>query len=91
MYHKYYTKQFQKSFNKVLSSGKIKRDEIEYVIDILSNGRKLSDKYRDHKLNGEYIKYHECHIRGDLVMIYRLEDDKLILVLLDIGSHSELF
>lgn len=91
MYHKHYTKQFQKSLNKILSSGKIKRLEIESVVDILSKGNKLPVEYKNHKLNGDYEGYSECHIRGDLLMIYKIEKDKLILVLLDIGSHSELF
>lgn len=91
MYHRYYTKQFQKSFNKILSSGKIKRNEVEIVINILCKGNNLPSMYRSHKLNGDYEGYSECHIRGDLLMIYKIEKDKLILVLLDIGSHSELF
>jgi mRNA interferase YafQ len=91
MYYRYYTKEFQKSLNKIISSGKIKRREVENVVDILSKGYTLSSGYRDHKLHGEYVGYRECHIRGDLVMIYKTEDDKLILILLNIGSHSELF
>jgi mRNA interferase YafQ len=91
MYHRYYTKRFQKSFNKILSSGKIKRVEVEFVVDVLCRGEKLSEKYKNHKLRGEYIGYEECHIKGDLVLIYKIEENKLILVLLEIGSHSELF
>lgn len=91
MYYRYYTKQFQKALNKIISSGKIKRREIENVVDLLSKGNKLPSEYRDHKLHGEYIEYRECHIRGDIVMIYKIEEDKLILLLLNIGSHSELF
>lgn len=91
MYHRYYTKQFQKSFNNILSSGKIKREEVEDVIDILCSGEKLPKIYRDHKLHGEYYGYNNCHIRGDLILIYKIEKDILVLVLIDIGSHSELF
>jgi len=91
MYHKHYTKQFQKSFNKILSSGKVKRIEVESVVDMLSKGEKLSEIYRNHKLHGEYMGYEECHIKGDLVLIYKIEKEQLILVLIDLGSHSELF
>jgi mRNA interferase YafQ len=91
MYHKYYTKQFQKSFNKILSSGKVKRVEVESVVDTLSKGDKLPEKYREHKLHGEYDGYYGCHIRGDLILIYNIEKDNLILVLIDLGSHSEIF
>lgn len=91
MYHKHYTKQFQKSFNKILSSGKIKRIEVESVVDILCRGEKLPDTYRNHKLHGEYFGYYSCHIKGDLILIYTIEKEKLVLVLIDLGSHSELF
>jgi mRNA interferase YafQ len=63
MYQRYYTKQFQKSLNKILSSGKVKRIEVESVVDILCKGNKLPDKYKDHKLHGEYEEYRECHIK----------------------------
>ncbi|MCX6753803.1 MAG: type II toxin-antitoxin system mRNA interferase toxin, RelE/StbE family [Candidatus Nomurabacteria bacterium] len=91
MYHRYYTKQFQKSFNKILSSGKVKRIDVEAVVDILCKGNKLQEKYQNHKLHGEYDGYDECHIKGDLIIIYKIEEEKLILILVDLGSHSELF
>lgn len=91
MYYIYYTKQFQKSFNKVLSSGKVKRINIEKVVDILCKDNKLPEKYQNHKLHGEYDGYEECHIKGDLVLIYKKKEEKLILILVDLGSHSELF
>ncbi|NCU28404.1 MAG: type II toxin-antitoxin system YafQ family toxin [Candidatus Moranbacteria bacterium] len=91
MYHKYYTKQFQKSFIKLLSSGKIKRDEIENAVDILSSGKRLPKKYENHGLQGVYRGYSDCHVRGDIVLIYKLEKDKLVLILVDIGSHSKIF
>jgi mRNA interferase YafQ len=42
-------------------------------------------------LKWEYIWYRECHIRPDLLLIYRIYNDKLILSLLRVWSHSELF
>ena len=91
MYIKFYTKQFQKSFNKILRSGKVKRSEIDFVIDILASGNSLNSKYEDHALSGEYQGYRECHVRFDLLLIYKIENNKIVLVLFDIGSHSELF
>ena len=91
MYIKFYTKQFQKSFNKILRSGKIKRKDVDFVIDLIAIGDKLDPIYQDHGLSGEYQGYRECHIKFDLLLIYKIEDNKLVLVLFDIGSHSELF
>ena len=91
MYHKFYTKQFKKSVRKIIRSGRIGRDEIEKVIDILAGGNKLPEKFRDHMLSGAYAGYKECHIRPDLLLIYKIENKALVLVLSDIGSHSEIF
>ena len=91
MYHKHYTKRFQKSFKKVIHSGKIKREEVELVIDILAKGKELPLKYKDHFLHGSLAGLHECHIKPDLLLIYQIKNKELVLILLDIGSHSELF
>lgn len=66
-------------------------EEIDEVILALASKRRLDPIYRDHALAGEYGGYRECHIRGDLLLMYEIQDEKLILVLLDIGSHSQLF
>ena len=62
---------------------------IEYVVDILSRGKSLPNKYRNHALKGVYKGYFDCHILPDLVLIYKIENDELLL--LDIGTHSDLF
>ncbi len=69
----------------------MKVSEIDAVVNLLAQGEELPQKYRDHKLTGELKEYRECHIRPDLLLVYRIEEQELILVLIDIGSHSELF
>ena len=91
MYVKFYTKQFQKSFNKFLHSGKIKRSDIDLTIDMLASGASLDPTYKDHALHGEYYGYRECHIHGNILLVYKIERQKLVLVLFDLGSHSKLF
>ena len=91
MYLKYYTKRFQKSFKKVLRAGKVSREEVELVVDLLARGKKLSREYQDHSLHGSYENLRECHIRGDILLVYKIEKQKIVLVLFDIGAHSELF
>jgi mRNA interferase YafQ len=91
MYYKHYTKRFQKSFEKVIRSGKIKREEIEFVVDILASGNKLSPSYKDHLLHGKFAGFHECHIKGNLLLMYYIKNQELVLVLFDMGNHSELF
>jgi mRNA interferase YafQ len=59
------------------------------VISLLAVDTPLPERFRDHPLTGEWADHRECHIKPDLVLIYRLPDtDRLELVRL--GSHSEL-
>lgn len=87
------SKNFKRSYKKLKRSGVKKSvfEDLKYVIKILVSGDKLPIIYKDHALEGEYLGYRDCHIKGDLILIYKIEKDILILVLADIGSHSELF
>ena len=91
MYTPYPTKQYEKSFRKFKHSGKFNELELNKVINVLSSGERLDLIYQDHALQGEYEGYRECHVYGDILLIYRIEKQKLVLVLFNIGSHSELF
>ncbi len=83
------TSSFKTSIKKIKDQAILK--EIEKVIDKLTNDEKLEDKYNDHKLKGEYKGYKECHIKPDLLLIYKKQKEVLILTCVDIGNHSELF
>lgn len=58
------------------------------VLHCLCHSLNLPDKYRDHQLTGSLSDMRDCHIKPDLVLLYSITDNKLILVRL--GSHSEL-
>ncbi len=85
------TKQYKKSLKKVLHGGKIKVTEVDLVVDFLCKGNKIPQKYNDHALTGEYFGYRELHIRPNVLLIYKIDNQILVLILVDIGSHSELF
>jgi mRNA interferase YafQ len=55
----------------------------------LANDHPLDAKYRDHAMIGEWKDHRDCHIKPDLVLIYRKPDDET-LQLVRLGSHSEL-
>ncbi|MDO4787994.1 MAG: type II toxin-antitoxin system YafQ family toxin [Johnsonella sp.] len=68
--------------------------EIELLDDIirkLANGEQLPEKNKDHSLTGNRVGYRECHIQPDWLLIYRIENDLLILTLVRTGTHSDLF
>ncbi len=66
-------------------------NELENVLDILAKGKDLPDKNHNHRLIGEFKDCFECHIKPDILLIYKIEQSELIVLLLRIGSHSNLF
>jgi mRNA interferase YafQ len=63
--------------------------DLSAVLSALQEDRPLAVGYRDHALSGEWKGCRDCHIKPDLVLIYRLPDPDT-LQLVRIGSHSEL-
>lgn len=61
------------------------------VVDKLSEGQTLDPKFKDYKLSGKYEGKRECHIEPDFLLIYEIREKEIILLLLRVGSHSELF
>jgi len=62
--------------------------DLKQVITLLAGDMSLPVKLRDHALTGNWKDYRDCHVRPDLMLIYRLDPERLILARL--GSHSEL-
>ena len=60
------------------------------VLKTLVADQPLDPKYRDHDLSGDWAGYRECHVKPDLLLIYRKSEPD-ILRLARLGSHSELF
>ncbi len=82
------------SFKKDLKRIKKRQYRLELLHDIieqLANGETLSIQYKDHALMGEYAGLRECHIESDWLLIYKIQEDTLILVLTRTGTHSDLF
>lgn len=64
--------------------------ELTDVVIVLANDQSLEPRYRDHALSGNWAGYRECHVRPDLLLIYRKPDEQTLL-LIRLGSHSEVF
>jgi len=65
--------------------------KLNRIIDLLRDGIVLPDECRDHWLYGQYSDHRECHIEPDWLLIYRINDDGLVLTAVRTGSHSDLF
>lgn len=64
---------------------------LEKVVDILLKGDQLAPKYCDHCLTGNYMGFRECHLKSDWLLIYSINNDKLILTASRTGTHADLF
>jgi mRNA interferase YafQ len=60
------------------------------IITLLAEDQPLPERNRDHALTGEWHDFRECHLKPDLLLIYRRPDTQ-VLQLVRMGSHSELF
>ena len=87
-----YTSRFKKEFKKVLKQGKDENLFLE-VLNVIANGKELAEKYKNHKLinNKIFKECYECHIQPDWLLVYKVQDNELLLLLFATGSHSDLF
>lgn len=65
-------------------------DDLKSVLVALLTDHPLEPRHRDHDLSGDWAGYRECHVKPDLLLIYRKSDPDT-LRLARLGSHSELF
>ena len=85
------TNAFRRDYKRVKTSPK--HGDIELllseVLKLLAADLPLPERHRDHPLTGEWKDHRDCHIKSDLVLIYRKPDND-VLQLVRLGSHSEL-
>ena len=87
-----YSKTFVKAWKKVYDSGKADMKLVkEVMIMIISNQGDLPEQYRDHELKGNFKGYRECHVKGDLLLVYYFVQEGKGVIFSDLGSHSEIF
>ena len=85
-----FSKEFKNSYKKIKKQNK-NIDKLKYVINKLANKERLEESYRDHALYNDkrYNNCRDCHIGPDWILIYKYLDEELVLLLINIGSHSE--
>ena len=84
------TTQFKRDFRRILRQG-YDIAALTEVIEKLANNEPLPENYHDHELKGDWNNFRECHIKPDWLLIYRKNEQELILTLTRTGSHSDLF
>lgn len=83
-----YASQFKRDF-KSLNAGE--QAETEAVIKKIALGESLDEKYRDHQLKGALKEFRSCHVRPDLVLVYKIDKGVLELYAYRVGSHAKLY
>lgn len=86
-----YTRRFKRDYKREKSGrhGKSLDAALMAVVNLLADDAPLPRHNFDHGLTGEWSDHRDCHIRPDLVLIYRKPDAET-LELVRLGSHSEL-
>ena len=81
---------YKKGYRRAIKRG-LPIEELNEVVLKLANQEVLPEKYKDHSLSGKYVGFRECHIQPDWLLIYRIDNGRLVLYLFDTGTHSDLF
>ena len=90
-----YTKAFSKDWERLSRSGRYDLGQLKKVILLLiANDGPLGPEWKDHSLKGEWASYRECHVGGDFLLIYEV-DEKAgksgSVIFVRAGTHAELF
>lgn len=83
-----YSTKFKKDFKTCVKRG-YKMERLQQVIDILRIPAALPPKNSDHNLSGNYAGYRKCHVEPNWLLIYRQEENELLLH--RTGTHAYLF
>ena len=84
------TKGFERDVKRCCKRG-LPIGELRRVMSLLERDGSLPANYRPHKLTGDRHGQWECHIEPDWLLIWEQYDDELILIMINTGSHSDLF
>ena len=85
------TTQFKRDYKRV-AKGQHRHTlatDLANIIAALAKDEPLAEKHRDHALSGQWQDHRDCHIKPDLVLMYR-KPNETVLQLIRLGSHSEL-
>ena len=86
----HYSGRFKKSYKLCKRRG-LNIDNFEQVVRLLAATGKLPAKYQPHILSGKYAGIWECHIEPNWLLLWKQNNTELTLLLLDTGTHSDVF
>ncbi len=85
-----YSNRFKRDLKKCYKRG-LDVEKLRSVIKKLAEAGSLPQEYRPHKLGGHFNRAWECHIESDWLLVWDQDDTELTLLMLETGSHSDIF
>ena len=89
-----YSKSFLKDWERLSRSGRYDMNRLKKAMLLLiANDEPLGPEWSDHPLIGDWEGHRECHVGGDFLLTYRLDDaaKPCLIVFVRTGTHAELF
>ncbi len=87
-----YTKSFEKDWERLSRSGRYNLNSLkEAILLLIANDNPLGAEWKGHALKGNWSGFRECHIGGDFLLIYEIDEKSNIVVFVRAGTHAELF
>jgi len=85
-----FTSRMKHNYKVVKKRGKDLK-KLHSVLSMIADRQVLPERYKDHALKGEYQGCRECHIEPDWLLIYKINNNELILIAMATGTHADLF
>jgi mRNA interferase YafQ len=89
-----YAKSFLKDWDRLSHSGRYNMRQLKQAMTLLiANDGPLGPEWKDHELVGDWKGHRECHIGGDFLLAYKLEDSTKhsLVIFVRSGTHADLF
>lgn len=89
-----YTKAFLKDWERLSRSGRFDMNRLkEAMMLLIANDAPLGPEWLDHPLKGEWQGHRECHIGGDFLLAYKIDDSGKtgVVIFVRAGTHADLF
>ncbi|MDR1849785.1 MAG: type II toxin-antitoxin system YafQ family toxin [Zoogloeaceae bacterium] len=89
-----YAKSFLKDWERLTQSGRYDMNRLkDAMLLLIANDAPLGPEWKDHPLSGDWEGHRECHIGGNFLLVYTLDDSGKVgtVVFVRAGTHAELF
>ena len=85
-----FTPKMKRDVKRIAKRGK-DISKLTIALDLLATVGQMPEKYQDHPLKGDMKGYRGCHIEPNWVLVYKIVKDKLVLLAIGTGTHSDLY